>query len=95
MIAVLLDVVDGSVRDARVAAGACSAAAKRLPEVERQLIGAPACAGLGDRIAGEHLDALSPIDDLRGSAEYRRDAALMLVRRAIECCLKAEAGGVV
>jgi CO/xanthine dehydrogenase FAD-binding subunit len=95
MIAVLLDVVDGSVRDARVAAGACSAAAKRLPEVERQLIGAPARAGLGDRIAGEHLAALSPIDDLRGSAEYRRDAALTLVHRAIECCLNAEAGGVV
>jgi CO/xanthine dehydrogenase FAD-binding subunit len=95
MIAILLDVVDGVVREARVAAGACSAAAKRLPDVERRLIGAPARAGIGDLIGGEHLAALSPIDDLRGSAEYRRDAALTLVRRAIECCLNAEAGGVV
>lgn len=95
MVAVLLDIVDGTVRCARVAAGACSAAAKRLPEVEQRLLGAPAQTGLGDRIGGEDLAALSPIDDLRASAEYRRDAALTLVRRAIECCLSGDAGGVV
>jgi len=95
MVAVLLDVIDGHVRNARVAAGACSAAAKRLPDVERRLIGAAAHTGLGDLIEGEHLAALSPIDDLRGTADYRRDAALTLVRRAIELCLNAEAGGVV
>jgi CO/xanthine dehydrogenase FAD-binding subunit len=95
MVAVLLDVADGRVRDARVAAGACSAAAKRLVEVERRLTGAAATSGLGNLVAGKHLAALSPIDDLRASAEYRHDAALTLVRRAIECCLNAEAGGVV
>jgi CO/xanthine dehydrogenase FAD-binding subunit len=95
MVAVLLDVADGQIRNARVAAGACSAAAKRLVEVERRLTGAAATSGLSDLIAGEHLAALSPIDDLRATAEYRHDAALSLVRRAIECCLDAEAGGVV
>ena len=95
MVAVLLDVVDGLVRNASVAAGACSAAAKRLPEVERRLVGAPAGAGLGDLIRGEHLAALSPIDDLRASAQYRRDAALTLIRRGIGYCLNGEAGGVV
>ena len=96
MVAVLLDVVDGVVREARVAAGACSAVAKRLPEVEHRLIGAPARPGLGNCIGSDHIvAALSPIDDLRGTAEYRRDAALTLVRRAVECCLKAEAGGVI
>ena len=94
MVAVLLDIVDGKVRGVRVAAGACSAAAKRLHEVERRLLAAPAQAGLGNRIRVEDLAALSPIDDLRASAEYRRDAALSLVRRAVECCLNAEAGGV-
>jgi CO/xanthine dehydrogenase FAD-binding subunit len=95
MVAVLLDVVEGRVREARVASGACSAAAKRLPEVERSLTNAPARAGLGNLVEGGHLAALSPIDDMRGSAEYRRDAALTLVRRAVECCLSAEAGGIV
>jgi CO/xanthine dehydrogenase FAD-binding subunit len=31
----------------------------------------------------EHLALLSPIDDIRGTADYRRDAALALVRRAL------------
>ena len=33
--------------------------------------------------ATEHLVALAPIDDVRGTGDYRRDAALTLVRRAI------------
>jgi CO/xanthine dehydrogenase FAD-binding subunit len=94
MVAVLLDIVDGVVRSARVAAGACSEVAKRLPKVERRLLGAPARVGLCDFVGSEDLAELSPITDLRASAEYRRDAALTLVRRAIECCLKADPGGV-
>ena len=95
MVAVLLDVADGLVREASVAAGACSAAAKRLPEVEYRLVGAPARPGLAARIGSDHIAALSPIDDLRGTAKYRRDVALTLVRRAIECCLEGDAGGVI
>ncbi len=94
MVAVLLDNVDGMVRDARVAVGACSAAATRLPDVERRLVGAPASAGLGDRVGPEHLAALLPIDDLRAGAAYRRDAALTLIRRAITLCLDQKAGGI-
>jgi CO/xanthine dehydrogenase FAD-binding subunit len=94
MVAVLLDIQDGAVRDARVAVGACSEAAKRLPEAERRLLGASARRGLGERIGPQELAALSPIDDLRGRAGYRRDAALTLVRRAIECCLGESAKGV-
>jgi CO/xanthine dehydrogenase FAD-binding subunit len=95
MVAVLLDVEEGVVRDARIAVGACSPVAKRLPEVERRLAGAPALAGLGTAIAAEDLAALAPIDDLRATAEYRYDAALTLVRRAVENCLAGRAGGVV
>jgi CO/xanthine dehydrogenase FAD-binding subunit len=95
MIAVMLDIRHGRVHDARVAAGACSAAAGRLKEVERRVIGAPADSGLGSLVKSEHLSSLSPIDDLRATAEYRRDAALTLVRRALECCLDAEAGGII
>jgi len=95
MVAALLDIADGVVREARVAVGACSAAAKRLPAVERRLAGARARAGLGDLVAIQDLAALAPIDDLRAAAEYRRDAALTLVRRAIEACLAGQAGGIV
>jgi len=95
MVAVLLDIESDVVREARVAVGACSAAAKRLAAIERRLAGAPARPGLGATIAADDLAALAPIDDPRASADYRRDAALTLIRRAIEECLAGRAGGVV
>jgi CO/xanthine dehydrogenase FAD-binding subunit len=74
---------DGRIARARLAVGACSEVAQRLPELERELEGVP----LTDAAAvpvPEHLARLAPIDDVRGSAAYRRDAALVLVRRALE-----------
>jgi CO/xanthine dehydrogenase FAD-binding subunit len=94
MVAVLLDVDDGFVRDARVAVGACSAAAKRLPDVERRLAGAKAQGGLGTLVESEDIASLAPIDDLRATGAYRSDAALTLIRRAIEACLAGQSGGV-
>ena len=69
----------GRIRTARLALGACSAVAQRLPTLEAAL------AGVRLRDAAEvpdaaHLSALAPIDDIRGSAAYRRDAALTLLR---------------
>ncbi|MCL4185287.1 MAG: FAD binding domain-containing protein [Burkholderiaceae bacterium] len=66
-----------------VAIGACSAAALRLPALERAMLSAPR-AQLSRRF--EALDAavfapLAPIDDVRGSAAYRREVAVELVRR--------------
>jgi CO/xanthine dehydrogenase FAD-binding subunit len=95
MVAVLLDVVDDVVREARVAVGACSAAAKCLGAVERRLVGAKAQPGLGELIKTEDVAALTPIDDLRATGAYRSDAALTLIQRAIEACLAGRAGGVV
>jgi CO/xanthine dehydrogenase FAD-binding subunit len=95
MVAALLDIVEGVVRDARIAIGSCSATARRLPLVESRLIGATADGELGRRLIAEDFADLAPIDDLRATAEYRRDAALTLTRRAIDCCLADEAGGVV
>jgi len=45
--------------------------------------------GFTDRISAEHLSVLSPIDDVRATADYRRDAALTLVKRALEACVEA------
>lgn len=74
---------DGTVAAARIAVGACSAAARRLPALEAALLGARIDKSLPVRAASEHLAGLSPIDDVRGSAGYRREAALTLVRRLI------------
>jgi CO/xanthine dehydrogenase FAD-binding subunit len=95
MVAVLIDVVDGIVRDARTAVGACSTVAQRLAGAEARLIGRKADAALSAAIGAEHLAALTPIDDVRASADYRRDVALVLLRRAVDACLSGEAGGIV
>lgn len=79
----------GRVAQARVAIGSCSAVAQRLPELEQALVGMPAELGLGDHAAPAHLVSLSPIDDIRASAAYRREAALTLVRRALDACVGA------
>ncbi len=72
----------GLVSDARIAVGACSAAPQRLATLEARLIGQPA-GDLAPLVQPEDLAALAPIDDVRASAAYRRDAALVLVRRAL------------
>ena len=78
---------DGRIGDAKIAVGSCSAVAQRLHGLESELLGKPAAAGLGRMVEARHLSALSPIDDVRASGVYRRDAALSLVRRAIETCV--------
>ena len=95
MVAVALDIEGETVREARVAVGACSPVAMRVGAAERRLVGLPARVGLGDALRAEDFAALAPIDDLRASAGYRRAAALTLTRRAAELCLKGERGGAV
>jgi CO/xanthine dehydrogenase FAD-binding subunit len=77
----------GRVAEARIAIGSCSAAARRLTALEHALVGIPARIGLGTIAQAEHLAQLSPIDDVRATASYRNDAALTLVRRALDACV--------
>ena len=79
---VVLDAEDRIV-DARVAVGACSPVARRLISLEGRLRGRPAHPDLADEPMLDDLAPLSPIDDIRGTADYRIDAALTLVRRLL------------
>lgn len=83
MVAARLVVEGGRIAEAAVAVGACSPVAARLPLVEAALVGAePGSAA--DRVAAADVQApLAPIDDVRATADYRRQAAVGLVRRAI------------
>jgi xanthine dehydrogenase small subunit len=69
----------GRIAAARLAVGSCSAIPKRLPALEAALIAQPS-ATAAELVAASHFERLSPIDDMRGSAAYRRDAALALTR---------------
>jgi CO/xanthine dehydrogenase FAD-binding subunit len=73
----------GRVTSVRIVVGACSEVPQRLPLAEARLIGRVPSGDLGWEIQAADLAPLAPIDDVRASAAYRRDAALVLVRRAI------------
>jgi len=83
MVAATLEIEAGRVSAARIAVGACSPVAQRLPPAEAVLIGKPCDAKLGELLRAEHLAGLAPIDDVRASGAYRLDAALTLGRRVL------------
>jgi len=77
----------GAITHAHVAVGACSPVAQRLTHLEADLIGMKPSEV---EITAAHLSVLSPIDDGRGSADYRLDVVGEQCRRAIQ---KAAAHG--
>jgi len=83
MVAARIVVEDGIVSAAAISVGACSEVATRLSALEADLEGMPADASLGRRVEKRHLEGLSPIDDVRASAGYRREAAREIVSRAL------------
>ncbi len=86
MVAILIE-PDGRdhIARSRVAIGACAPAARRVLALESALGGHKIDGRLGTLACAEHLaQVLAPIDDVRGSAEYRGDAALTLVRRGLD-----------
>ena len=73
---------DCRIAQAAIAVGACSAVAQRLRKLEAALVGQPADA-ITEIVADISLDDLAPIDDVRGSAGYRREAAREILLRAL------------
>ena len=71
----------GRIDFARVAVGACSAVAQRLPVLESDLLGQrPADITL----SAYHFAPLSPISDVRGSAEFRLDVVAQQCLRTLQ-----------
>ena len=73
---------DGRICSAAISVGSCSAVAQRLRVLETALAGQSPEA-IEDAVQATGLDELSPIDDVRGSAGYRRSAAREIVARAL------------
>lgn len=77
--------VDGRVvKDCRIALGAVAPTPMRAREAEKNLVGRE----LDDRLLDETAEIASsetrPIDDVRGSASYRRELVVVLVKRALK-----------
>jgi carbon-monoxide dehydrogenase medium subunit len=85
---------DGTVAEAGIAIGAAGPTALRVSEAERLLRGArPSDDAV--RAAGEEAKKLAdPVADMRGSAEFKKEMAAVLVRRALRRALdRLDAGG--
>lgn len=80
MVAARLEVEGDRIAKAGIAVGACSAVPQRLPALEARLVGQSLAGGLHDLVAASDIAGLAPLDDVRGSAAYRRAAAVTLLR---------------
>lgn len=82
MVAAVVEVSGSAISRARVSVGSCSPVALRLRGLEEALTGATA-AEVPGIVAGADLPGLTPIDDVRASAAYRREAVRTLIARTI------------
>jgi len=89
-VAIVLDVDDNLIRDARVVVSAATDRPVRLTAAEDALRGGHVDDALLRRAgeaAGEQVD---PVSDARGSADYKRDLVRVSIGRGIRQCM---AGG--
>jgi len=83
-----LEKPDGPIADVRIVMGAVGPVPLRAKTAEKILIGEKPEAGLFSKAAeAASLKDCSPIDDFRGSAEYRRDMVKVLTERALRNAL--------
>ena len=78
-----LRIEGGIVKEARLGVGGVSDRAIRLQRLEGALVGRPASPELIETIAREAWASVSPIGDIHGSPEYRRDLIATAVKRAL------------
>jgi carbon-monoxide dehydrogenase medium subunit len=82
-IAVALSMNSGKVRDARVALGSVAPTPLRMYVVEEWLKGRKLDEATVREAADKVSQGIKPITDIRGSAEYRREAARGLAMEAL------------
>jgi CO/xanthine dehydrogenase FAD-binding subunit len=74
---------DGTLSNIRLALGAVAPTVVRATEAEAELEGHRPARDVVDRATRALRDAISPIDDVRGSAWYRREVAGRLLEEAL------------
>ena len=82
-VAVTITIENGNCTKARIALGSVAPTVFRAQEAEEALVGGPLTATTIDTAAQTAAQAARPIDDIRASADYRRHAVHMLVRRLL------------
>jgi CO/xanthine dehydrogenase FAD-binding subunit len=93
MVAALLQVVQGRIRRVAVALGAVAPTIVRSPSAEAVLLGQPPSAELFASAASAARNDIRPIDDIRGTALFRRHVTQPLVREALCRAWERGSGG--
>jgi carbon-monoxide dehydrogenase medium subunit len=83
-VAVVLGFEGATVAEARIALGCVGPTIVRVREAEDMLLGRPLGHTLAAEVAARAASTIVPIDDVRGSAQYRRAAVAALVERALD-----------
>jgi aerobic carbon-monoxide dehydrogenase medium subunit len=83
---------DDSCRDARVYLGVLGLTATRVPAAEEALQGQQLNAEILDKVRAAVMDTAQPTSDMRGSADYKRQAAGRLATLAVEAAFNRARG---
>lgn len=83
-VAVVLTMAGETVRQARLTLGSVAPTIVRATAAEEALAGQPLTEAAIERAARLAVEAAAPIDDVRGSADYRRYAVRIYTRRALQ-----------
>lgn len=83
-LAALLETKQGAITRVRLAWGSVGPSVARSAEVEKMLVGRPLCLETLQEAGKIAEGAVNPIDDIRGSAAYRRQVAGRLLWRLAE-----------
>ena len=79
---------DGTCNDVKIALGAVAPSPIRAKKAEALLIGKKPDDALLEEVALVASDETKPIDDVRGSAEYRRVVSKVLVKRTLDKAIR-------
>ena len=82
-VAVIVDVRGDTVRSAAIALGAVAPTIIRAPEAEAFLLGKPLTDEVLEEAARLAMESCKPIDDIRGSAAYRREMVRVCTLRGL------------
>jgi carbon-monoxide dehydrogenase medium subunit len=83
---------DGTIADLRTAVGGIAGKPLRLPNVEAQAVGQAPSEELLRAIGEQYAAAADPVDDVRGSAAYRKRMVGVFVRRALQAAAAGQEG---
>lgn len=78
-----LQVTEGRIASARIGLGGIEETPRRIPQAETALVGQPPTPDTFAAAAQAAMDGLDPMSDATTPAEYRRDLAGTVIRRAL------------